>query len=481
MKENKREFPKNFFWGGAIAANQAEGAYNVGGKGLNVSNINEFVDDIPLEDRMERDTTSTFVKEAIESIEKGEERNFPKLRGIDFYHTYQDDLKLLKELGLNTFRTSIDWSRIFPTGVEDEPNEEGLKFYDQLIDAILENGMEPMITLSHYEMPVYLTTHYQGWYSREVIDHFVKYSNAILERYKDKVKYWIVFNQINLISYEAFCHIGITEDGADNLLEAKYQGLHNMMVASAKVKKAATAINPAMEIGMMVFADEVYPASTKPEDVLAALQYSQMDYFYSDVLLRGKYPKYAFRYFEEQGVDITFYEGDEEVLKNTADFLSFSYYYSSLVSKESVANNRSFFKNPELEQSPWGWSIDPIGLRIALNEFYDRYQCPIYITENGLGTNDIVEEDGIHDDYRSYYLAEHLKQVKEAIYDGVDVRGYYAWGPIDIVSASSHQMSKRYGFIYVDIDDYGKGSKQRLKKDSFTWFQNTIQQNGANL
>lgn len=481
MKKNKREFPKDFLWGGAIAANQAEGAYDIDSKGLNVSNINEFVADIPLADRMERDTTSTFVNEAIESIKNHEGRNFPKLRGIDFYHTYREDLKLLKELGLNTFRTSIDWSRIFPTGVEEAPNEEGLKFYDQLIDAILANGMEPMITLSHYEMPIFLTTHYHGWYSRELIEHFVRYSKVILERYKDKVKYWIVFNQINLIGYQSFCHLGVTEDTQENLLEAKYQGLHNMMVASAMVKEAAVKINPDMEIGMMVFADQVYPASTKPEDVLAALQYSQMDYFYSDVLLRGKYPNYAFRYFEEQGINIAFYEEDEEVLKNTADFLSFSYYYSSLVSKESNENNRSFLSNPELEKTPWGWSIDPVGLRIALNQFYDRYQCPIYITENGLGTTDIVEEGEIHDDYRSYYLAEHLKQVKEAIYDGVDVRGYYAWGPIDIVSASSHQMSKRYGFIYVDIDDYGQGSKKRLKKDSFAWFQQTIQQNGANL
>ncbi|MDT2660791.1 glycoside hydrolase family 1 protein [Enterococcus hulanensis] len=481
MKKNKREFPKDFLWGGAIAANQAEGAYDIDGKGLNVSNINEFVADIPLADRMERDTTSAFVNEAIESIKNHEGRNFPKLRGIDFYYTYREDLKLLKELGLNTFRTSIDWSRIFPTGVEEAANEEGLKFYDQLIDAILANGMEPMITLSHYEMPIFLTTHYHGWYSRELIEHFVRYSKVILERYKDKVKYWIVFNQINLIGYQSFCHLGVTEDTQENLLEAKYQGLHNMMVASAMVKEAAVTINPDMEIGMMVFADQVYPASTKPEDALAALQYSQMDYFYSDVLLRGKYPNYAFRYFEEQGINIAFYEGDEEVLKNTADFLSFSYYYSSLVSKESNENNRSFLSNPELEKTPWGWSIDPVGLRIALNQFYDRYQCPIYITENGLGTTDIVEEDEIHDDYRSYYLAEHLMQVKEALYDGVDVRGYYAWGPIDIVSASSHQMSKRYGFIYVDIDDYGQGSKKRLKKDSFAWFQQTIQQNGAKL
>lgn len=268
MKKNKREFPKNFLWGGAIAANQSEGAYDVGEKGLNVSDINEYVSDIPPEERMEGEITSEFIEKAVKQINDGKIQSFPKLRGIDFYHTYKDDLKLLKELGLNTFRTSINWSRIFPNGIEEEPNEAGLKFYDQLFDEILANGMEPMITLSHYEMPIYLTTHYQGWYSREVINHFVKYCKAVLERYKDKVKYWIVVNQINLITYESFCNIGVTEDGVENLMEAKYQGLHNMMVASAKVKEAAQSINPDFEIGMMVFADKVYPASTKPEDAL---------------------------------------------------------------------------------------------------------------------------------------------------------------------------------------------------------------------
>lgn len=252
MKKNKREFPKNFLWGGAIAANQSEGAYDVGEKGLNVSDINEYVSDIPPEERMEGEITSEFIEKAVKQINDGKIQSFPKLRGIDFYHTYKDDLKLLKELGLNTFRTSINWSRIFPNGIEEEPNEAGLKFYDQLFDEILANGMEPMITLSHYEMPIYLTTHYQGWYSREVINHFVKYCKAVLERYKDKVKYWIVVNQINLITYESFCNIGVTEDGVENLMEAKYQGLHNMMVASAKVKEAAQSINPDFEIGMMV-------------------------------------------------------------------------------------------------------------------------------------------------------------------------------------------------------------------------------------
>lgn len=481
MKKNKREFPKNFLWGGAIAANQSEGAYDVGEKGLNVSDINEYVSDIPPEERMEGEITSEFIEKAVKQINDGKIQSFPKLRGIDFYHTYKDDLKLLKKLGLNTFRTSINWSRIFPNGIEEEPNEAGLKFYDQLFDEILANGMEPMITLSHYEMPIYLTTHYQGWYSREVINHFVKYCKAVLERYKDKVKYWIVVNQINLITYESFCNIGVTEDGVENLMEAKYQGLHNMMVASAKVKEAAQSINPDFEIGMMVFADKVYPASTKPEDALGTMLHAQMEYFFTDVLLRGKYPNYAFRFFEEQGYDIKFYDGDEEALKNTADFLSFSYYYTNLVSKESNDNNRSILPNPNLEASPWGWAVDPIGLRITLNDYYDRYQCPIYITENGIGAFDTLESDGVHDDYRRYYYEEHLRQVKEAIYDGVDVRGYYAWGPIDIVSCSSNEMSKRYGFIYVDIDDYGNGTKKRLKKDSFAWFQKTIQENGARL
>jgi 6-phospho-beta-glucosidase len=477
MNKISNGFPKDFLWGGAIAANQAEGAWDVDGKGWCVADINEFVPDVALDKKNNMEMTSEYIKTAMSS----NDRIFPKRKGIDFYHTYKEDLKLLSELGLKTFRTSINWSRIFPNGVEEEPNEAGLKFYDDLFDEIIRNGMEPMITMSHYEIPIHLTTEYSGWYSREVIDFFVKYGKVLLDRYHVKVKKWIIVNQINLIIHESFNHLGIAEDKVDDLLSAKYQGVHNEMVASALITKYAHENYPDNEIGMMLCGGPSYAASSKATDVLATLKLNQMEYFYADVLLRGYYPGYAFRYFADKGIQVEFGAGDEEALKNTADFMSFSYYYTQIVDQDSYDKDLGPHRNKELPANPWGWTIDPIGLRILLNEFYDRYQCPIYITENGIGYFDKLEDCQIHDDYRIDYLRMHIAEMKEAIKDGVDLRGYYAWGPIDIVSCSSSEMSKRYGFIYVDLDDYGNGSGKRLKKDSFKWYQKVISSNGENL
>ena len=470
-------FPKDFLWGGAVAANQCEGAWDVDGKGWCVADINEFRDDVELEKKSNMEITTSYVIEAMNSSDC----IFPKRWGIDFYHTYKEDLKLLAQLGLKTFRTSINWSRIFPKGDESEPNEAGLKFYDDLFDEVIKNGMEPMITMSHYEIPIHLTTQYKGWYSREVIDFFVHYGKTILDRYHTKVKKWIVVNQINLIVHESFNHLGIAEDKVDDLLSAKYQGVHNEMVASALITKYAHENYPDNEIGMMLCGGPSYAATCKSEDVLATLKLNQMEYFYADVLLRGYYPGYAFRYFEEKGIHVEFGEGDEEALKNTADFMSFSYYYTQICDKDSYDKDEGPRRNKDLDANPWGWSIDPVGLRILLNEFYDRYQCPIYITENGIGYFDKLEVDGVHDEYRIAYYRDHIKAMKEAIRDGVDLRGYYAWGPIDIISCSSSEMSKRYGFIYVAIDDYGKGSGERIKKDSYAWMQKVIASNGENL
>lgn len=470
-------FPENFMWGGAVAANQLEGAWNEGGKGLCIADINEFRDDIAIEKKGNEELTRAYIKEAVDSKEKV----FPKRHGIDFYHTYKEDLKLLAGLGLKTFRTSINWSRIFPNGDDKEPNEAGLKFYDDLFDEILKNGMEPMITVSHYEMPLNLTLNYKGWYSREVIDFFVKYCNTVFDRYVGKVKYWILVNQINLIGHESFNHLGVAEDVVEDLRSAKYQAVHNEMVACARATKYAHEHHPEMQIGMMLCGGPDYPASCKPEDMLAALKHNQMEYFFADVLLRGKYPGYAFRFFEDQGIHVEFGEQDEEDFKNTADFFSFSYYYTQVCSKESYEKGNDVYRNKELPANPWGWTIDPVGFRILLNEFYDRYQKPIFVTENGVGYYDKLEDGQVHDDYRVDYYREHIKQMKEAIRDGVDVRGYYAWGPIDIISCSSSEMSKRYGFIYVDLDDYGKGTGRRIKKDSYAWMQKVIASNGADL
>lgn len=471
-------FKKDFLWGGAVAANQCEGAWQEGGKGWCVADINRFRGDIPLNKKSNQEITTREILKAMEDTE----RIYPKRRGIDFYHTYRDDLKLLKGLGINSFRTSINWARIFPNGDDSEPNEEGLKYYEALIDEIIANGMEPMITISHYEMPLNLTLKYNGWYSREVIDYFVKYCKTLFDRYNGRVRYWIIVNQINLIVHESFNHLGIAEDKVNNLLEAKYQGVHNEMVACAKATKYAREISEDIHIGMM-FCDEIsYAATSKPEDVLANYKRNQMEFFYGDVLLRGKYPGYAFRFFDDHNLHIEFGEGDEEALKNTADFMAISYYYTLIADAESIKRRDTAYPNPHIKASDWGWGIDPVGLRTKLNMYWDRYQVPIAIAENGIGCFDKSEEDGsIHDDYREEYLKAHIEQVREAVLDGVDVLGYYPWGPIDIVSCSSSEMSKRYGFIYVDLDDYGRGSGKRSLKDSYYWYKKVVEANGKIL
>lgn len=474
MKKMPTGFPKDFLWGGAVAANQCEGAYLEDGKGYCIADINEFRDDIDIKNKHNVEVSSTYVTQAIESTTKV----FPKRWGIDFYHTFREDLKLLAGMGFNTFRTSINWARIFPNGDDLEPNEAGLKFYDELFDEILRYGMEPMITVSHYEMPLNLTIKYHGWYSREVIDCFERYCKVLFDRYAGKVKYWILVNQINLIQHESFNHLGIAEDKVTDLQSAKYQGVHHEMVACARATKYAHETYPDMQIGMMLCGGPSYAASSDPQDQLAALKYNQMQYFFSDVLLRGQYPGYAFRYFEDRKIQVVFGEGDEEALRNTCDFFSFSYYYTRIVTKESYEQGNEAIRNKNLPANPWGWSIDPIGLSVLLNEFWDRYQKPIYITENGIGCYDQVEDEKVHDPYRVEYYRAHIEQMKEAIRDGVDVRGYYAWGPIDIISCSSSEMSKRYGFIYVDYDDYGHGTGKRLIKDSYYWYKKVIETNG---
>ena len=474
MRKNPSTFPEDFFWGGAVAANQLEGAYNEGGKGLSVADINQFRDDIALEKKSNKEVSLEDVKDHLNN----KTGRYPKRYGIDFYHTYREDIGLLAETGMNSFRTSISWARIFPNGDELQPNEEGLQFYDNLFDELLKNGMEPLITLSHYEMPLALTMKYKGWYNRKTIGFFERFAEVVFKRYKDKVKYWIIVNQMNLIGHESFNHLGIPSDMVDNLEEAKYQGLHNELVACGRIVKLGKSINPTVKIGMMSYYDNVYSATAKPEDNLAALKYNQMQYFVSDVLARGKYPKYAFRYFEDQGITVKFGGKDEEDLQNVVDFVTFSYYYTCVIQDGSLEEE----ENPYLEKSDWGWAIDPIGLRIALNEYYDRYQLPIMVTENGMGFLEKLPENGyIQDAYRIEFYQKHIEQMKEAIKDGVELIGFYPWGPIDLVSCSSSEMSKRYGFIYVDIDDYGNGSKKRMKKASFDWYKKVIETNGESI
>ncbi len=464
-------FPENFLWGGATAANQMEGAYNEDGKGLSVQDVTPQggfgpILDGPTEDNM-------------------------KLVGIDFYHRYKSDIKLLAEMGFKVFRVSIAWTRIFPLGDELEPNEKGLQFYDNVFDECLKYGIEPLVTISHYETPLHLAKVYDGWKNRKMIDFYERYVTTIFNRYKDKVKYWLTFNEINSILHAPFMSGGIATDKAQLTKQDLYQAIHHELVASALATKIAHEINPEMKVGCMVLAMPVYPMTPKPEDMMKTLELDRSNLLFSDVHVRGYYPSYAKRLFRENGITIQMQDGDEEILKNTVDFVSFSYYMSVCESSEEadekgVANILPGVKNPYLKESEWGWQIDPIGLRYVLNTLYDRYQKPLFIVENGLGAVDelIEDEQGnktVNDDYRIKYLNDHLVQVGEALQDGVEIMGYTTWGCIDLVSASTAELKKRYGFIYVDRHDDGSGTLERYKKKSFNWYKEVIASHGGNL
>lgn len=482
MQELKNGFPEGFLWGGAVAACQVEGAYDADGRGLSTSDIHIFDKDVDRK-HVEREGGGTLAY--IKKAAADKEGYYPKRYGIDFYHTYKEDLALLKEMGFRTFRTSISWSRIFPKGDEEQPNEAGLKFYDDLIDEMHRDGIEPIITMSHYDIPLHLVTEYGGFANRKVIDFFVKYARVLLERYKGRVKYWIVFNQVNLVPGIQFGSLGIYNDQAENMEELMYQAVHNQFVAAARTKELAEQIDPEAMIGTMLADFTCYPASCKPEDVVQTMQLNRIQqYFFSDVQLRGEYPGYMLRYFRDRGIHLEISEEDEELLKNNKmEFLAIAYYASKIV--DSTKNKLEPFdvsQNPNLKPTPWDWRMDPLGLYNCMSQYWDRYEVPLMIAENGFGALDTVEADGsIHDEYRIDYYRQHIAQLKECIRDGVDILAYCAWGPIDIVSSSTAEMSKRYGFIYVDQDDYGKGTKKRLRKDSFYWYKKVIASNGEEL
>ncbi|MGL4695470.1 glycoside hydrolase family 1 protein [Enterococcus larvae] len=480
IKEYK--MPKDFLWGGAIAANQAEGAFQVAGKGISLADLHKYYPDKSNEEISADQHKGMSLADVKENLadQKG---YYPKRHGIDFYHTYEQDLELLSEMGFKNFRTSIDWTRIFPTGEETEPSEAGLAYYDRLIDKIIALGMEPIITILHYETPVEITLNYGGWNNRKVIDLFVKYGKVVLDRYKDKVKYWIVINQINLIQFEPFNSTAIPYDTVANYEEASYQAVHNQFVASAKLVEFAHEINPEMQIGTMVADCTAYPFSCNPEDVILAMKRNRMEYFYTDVQFNGDYPQYALNYFAENDIAIEITEEDRRLLKNnTMDYLAISYYYSQMVdAAKNTLNPSSVTPNPNLKANPWGWAVDPQGLYNSLSQYWDRYHKAIIVAENGFGMYDKLEDGTVHDDYRIDYLSQHIAAMKRAMYDGVEVIAYCAWGPIDIVSCSSAQMEKRYGFIYVDLDNEGNGSGERIKKDSFHWYKKVIESNGEVL
>ncbi|EAF3070108.1 glycoside hydrolase family 1 protein [Listeria monocytogenes serotype 1/2a] len=476
------QFPKDFLWGGAIAANQAEGAFKVDGKGISLADLHKYHKGKTNDEISEEQHKGVSLADIKASIED-KINYYPKRHGIDFYHTYPEDLALLAEMGFKTFRTSLDWTRIFPTGEETKPNEAGLKYYDQLIDKIIELGMEPIITILHYETPVEIVLNHGGWHNRKVIDLFEKYGKTVLDRYNKKVKYWIVINQINLIQFEPFNSTAIPYDAVDDYLSATYQAVHNQFVASAKIYEYGKALNPDLMIGTMLADCTAYPFSCDPDDIVLAMKRNRMEYFFADVQFQGEYPQYALNYFEENNIHIEITEEDKAILqKNTMDYLALSYYYSQMVdSKRNDLDPASIAPNPHLKANPWGWAVDPKGLYNALSQYWDRYHKPIIIAENGFGMYDKLENGEIHDDYRIDYLSAHLKEMKRAMYDGVEIIAYCAWGPIDIVSCSSAQMEKRYGFIYVDLDNEGNGTGKRIKKDSFSWYKKVIESNGEDL
>lgn len=485
----KQTFPANFLWGGATAANQLEGASDIGGKGLSSADVIPFV---PLEART-HDHTMEISSDIFEQVISGNlEGHFPKRYGIDFYHTYEQDLALMKEMGFKAFRISIAWSRIFPQGDETQPNEAGLVFYDRLIDCIIENGMQPVITLSHYETPVGLTQKWNSWLDRRTIDCFVRFACTCFERYATRVKYWINFNEINMILHSPFTGGGILIDSipAQQHQQAKYQALHHAYVASAIVTQKLHERHPHAQIGCMLARTPVYPLTSNPSDVWKAQQANKIQCLqFADIFVHGEYPGYMQRFLRENGIYIEMTENDLALMKaNPIDYISLSYYMSACVTndkdhKEAESGNLvQGVNNPYLEKSDWGWPIDPMGLRIALNELWERYHKPLFIVENGLGAKDVVSDDGhVHDTYRIDYLRQHIKAAKEAIKDGVCLIGYLSWAPIDLISMSTAQMSKRYGFIYVDQDDYMQGSKKRVRKDSFYWYQQVISSNGEIL
>ncbi|CAD7564523.1 6-phospho-beta-glucosidase [Citrobacter europaeus] len=467
MEDKMKRFPDNFYWGGAIAANQVEGAWNQDGKGLSTSDVQPkgiFGGVIPR-------------KENVSSI---------KDVAIDFYHRYPEDIKLFAEMGFTCLRVSIAWARIFPDGDEQTPNEAGLAHYDRLFDELLSHGITPMVTLSHYEMPWNLVTRYHGWGNRLLIDLFVKYAETAFERYKDKVKLWLTFNEINMSLHAPMTGVGLPEGSSQSEI---YQAIHHQLVASAIVVGKCHEIVSDAKIGNMLLGGLLYPLTCSPDDVLKAMEENRGWLFFGDVQSRGCYPGYMLRFFRENMIELDITEQDREHLKtNTVDFISFSYYNSGCAStddeiiEKSRGNILSMISNPLLPSSEWGWTIDATGMRILLNILWDRYQKPLFIVENGLGAKDTLKDDfTVDDDYRIAYLNNHLYQVYEAIEDGVDVMGYTSWGPIDLVSNSTAELGKRYGFIYVNRDDKGHGDLARYRKASFYWYRNVIRSNGETL
>ncbi|MFK3936848.1 6-phospho-beta-glucosidase [Alkalihalobacillus sp. NPDC078783] len=472
-------FPKGFLWGGAIAANQVEGAYQAGGKGLTI------VDTLPTGDKR---WDIMFGNEPDISLK--DELYYPSHEAIDFYHRYKEDIALFAEMGFKALRVSISWARIFPNGDEEEPNEQGLQFYDDLFDELLKYEIEPVVTMAHFDVPVHLIKTYKSWRNRKLVDFFERYARTIFTRYKDKVKYWMTFNEINMLLHLPYIGAGLIFEEGEDRTKSKYQAAHHQLVASALAVKACHEISPDAKIGCMLAAGSTYAYTSNPDDVFDAMEKDRESFFFIDIQSRGEYPGYAKRYLAENEITIEMEDGDLELLReHTVDYIGFSYYSSrttsvdpEILKNQTEGNVFGSIENPYLSSSEWGWTIDPKGFRITANHLYDRYQKPLFVVENGLGAVDVPDADGyVEDDYRIDYMRQHVEEMGEAIKDGVEIIGYTSWGPIDIVSASTGEMKKRYGYIYVDRDNAGVGSLKRTPKKSFAWYKKVIESNGSDL
>lgn len=486
----KDGFDNNFLWGGAIACSQADGGFLEGGKGISTQDLRFLDPSWNHEQVEEKHHNSPFSKaEFDQALNDMDTTYYPNRRGIDFYHHYKEDISLFHELGMKIFRTSICWSRIYPNGDDELPNKDGITYYKDMFKECQKYGIKVFATILHYDIPVNLVLKYGGWKNRKTIDFYVRYAKTLFEELGDLVDYWLPFNEFNAGRFAPWDGVCLIQDEEKDMNQAIFQCLHHQFIANAKTVALCHKILPGSKIGGMIARFETYPATCRPEDALQAMQDQQYsNWFYTDIMARGVYPTYMERYFDMFNIHIEFEEDDADILKSgTVDFLSFSYYFSQVSTSsqtwEKTAGNLIMAnKNPYLETSEWGWQKDPIGLRISLNQMYDRYGLPIIIAENGLGTSDYLENDGkIHDPYRIDYLRTHIAQMKEAIIDGVDVIGYTMWGIIDIVSCGPLTMDKRYGVIYVDLDNGGKGSGKRYKKDSFYWYKKCIETNGKDL
>lgn len=475
-------FPAGFLIGGAFSANQVEGGCRDGGKGLSTADMFQYSPNV------KGGNFELSLEEILEAQKDSEDKKYPKRRGIDFYNKYKDDIALFKEMGFNVLRLSISWTRIYPNGYEEEPNQEGLRFYHDLFDELLKNGIEPIVTLSHFEMPIHLSIHNNGWLDREVIGYFTKFVKTVVDEYNTKVKYWITFNEIDATIHIPFVGAGLIPEQIQDLEKSKYQALHHQFIANALSIKYIHDNYPKLKVGCMATKNLKYPSTCKPLDCLQFLHETIDDSMVVDVQVFGEYPYRIKRMWENKGINIKIEDNDEIVIKsNTVDFVSFSYYASLVTSYDKsdvdITNGNLLVgeKNPYLKQTPWGWQIDSVGLRYSLNQMYDRYKLPIFVAENGLGTIDKLEDGCVHDQYRIDYIKEHLKQLLLAIEDGVECFGYTYWGCIDCIAASTSQMKKRYGFIYVDQDDDGEGTLERIRKDSFFWYKKVIETNGEFL